>query len=250
MIEQKSSEKHYRSAEQRFLQKSIEQFFARAMPQVFGLFLRQKIAAELMEMVEKYNVNIKHLQPGQILWNALDKRTRGDSPKRRFVPVVLSLVTPQDIDELANGVSPTVFAENAIARIIREAFAQGGILSMRDVSLLTLRHMSGVTKLRQQYEEKHQTVLPHTGVLHDMGSCITHKGVILKKIVLEKKDPMAVARECNHTQAAVDKYLSSYNRVKVVYESNQDASYIHLVTGISRFVVKQYIEILKLELEQ
>jgi hypothetical protein len=227
----------------------MERFFAQAIPSMFGPFLRQKMAAELMLLVEQNYVDVKRLQPGQVLWNALDKHTRGDSPKRRFVPVILTLVSPEDVEFLADGGSPRIFTENAIARIIREAFEQGGILSMRDVSLLTLRSDSAITTIRQRYEEKHQTVLPHTGVLHDMGSCITHKGIILRKIILEKKDPMVVARECNHTQAAVDNYLSAYNRVKTVYDTNQDVDYIHLVTGIARHVVLQYIEILKLELE-
>jgi hypothetical protein len=250
MIEKSSSEKHYRSAQERFLEKGVELFFEREFPKFFGPILRQKIASDLMALVKKSYLDVKRLQPGQILWNALDKRTRGDSPHRRFVPVVLSLVTPQDIDQLALGQSAVVFAENAIARMIREAYAQGGVLSMRDISLLTLRTPSAVSHARKNYETRHQTVLPHTGVLHDMGSCITHKGIILKKIVLEKKDPTVAARECNHTQAAVDSYLNAYNRVKMIYESNQDPTFIHKVTGIAKHVVKQYMEIVKLEMEQ
>ena len=40
-----------------------------------------------------------------------------------------------------------------------------------------------------------------------MGSCISHKTAIVRKVVLEKKDPADVARECNHSQRAVDHYL-------------------------------------------
>jgi hypothetical protein len=130
-----------------------------------------------------------------------------------------------------------------IARIIREAYAQGGILSSRDIALLTLRSDAWVSSLRIKYENENQIALPHTGVLHDMGSCITHKKLIIQKIVFEKIDPAIVAQQTNHSQKAVDQYLQDYHRVKTVYLSNPDLNYIHCVTNISKNVAKQYIDL-------
>ncbi|MBE9541390.1 MAG: DUF1670 domain-containing protein, partial [Proteobacteria bacterium] len=143
---------------------------------------------------------VKRIKPGQILWNALDINTRGDSPNRRYVPVVLSVITENDVEQLANGVPMSVVANNAIARMYKEAYEQGGILSTRDIGLLTLRSPSWVSKMRLNYEKEHDCLLPHTGLLHDMGSCISHKTTIIRKVLVEKKDPADVARECNHTQ--------------------------------------------------
>jgi hypothetical protein len=80
-----------------------------------------------------------------------------------------------------------------------------------------------------------------------MGSGVSHKTVILRKIIFEKQDPADVARETNHSQKAVDRYLNDYHRVRTVYEYNTDISFIHQVTGLSKHLIKQYVEIINHE---
>jgi hypothetical protein len=249
MIKAPDSVKRYNSAKARFFKPVIMQFFATECPRVFGPLMREKLADELINIFEAIAPEQSRLRPGQALWNALDKDTRGDSPNRRYVPVVLTLTCEEDIEQLTDGAATHTIAEKAIARMIREAYQQGGILSSRDLGLLTLRHGSGVSKIRQRYEAEHQCTLPHTGVLHDMGSCVTHKGLIVRKAILEKKDPAQVARESNHSQAAVDRYLKDYHRVKTLYDLDQDIDFIHLATEIARHVIKQYIVLIEKEKE-
>lgn len=249
MINKADCLKRYSSAKTRFLKPVIMNFFSREFPKLFGPIIREKLADELITLFESNCPDVKRLKSGQLLWNALDKNTRGDSPLRRYVPVVLSIVTENDILQLENGILPSVIAKNTIARIIKQAYQQGGILSTRDVALITLRYSGTVSQLRLSYEKEHNCVLPHTGVLHDMGSSISHKTTIINKVVIQKKDPATAARECNHSQKAADHYLKDYNRVKTVFEQNQDIQYIHQVTGIAQHVVKQYINILQNEKE-
>jgi hypothetical protein len=244
VIPQSSRMKQYKSAQDRFLKPALKNFFATEFPRLFGPVMRENLAEELLNLINRLCPDRGRMQPGQVLWNALDKNTRGDSPNRKYVPVILSLVTESDVGLLSNGTSRTKVSEQIVARIIREAYDQGGILSMRDIALLTLRVETCVTRLRKSYEKEHDTILPHTGVLHDMGSCISHKSAIVRKVILEKKDPADVAKETSHSQKAVDRYLTDYHRVKAVYDYNQDVQYIHLVTGIARHVVKEYVEII------
>ncbi len=244
MIKSPDSVKRYNAAKHRFLRPVMINFFAREFPKLFGPVMRERIADELIVLFEKTTPEVKRIKPGQILWNALDKNTRGDSPNRRYVTVVLSVITENDVEQLANGVPMSVVANNAIARMYKEAYEQGGVLSSRDIGLLTLRAPTSVSRIRLEYEKKHNCLLPHTGLLHDMGSCISHKKIILRKILVEKKDPADVARECNHSQGAVDHYLKDFHRVKTAYQQNQDNDYVHIVTGIAKHVVKQYIEII------
>ncbi len=249
MITKPDCVKRYSSAKERFLKPIIMNFFRNEFPKLFGPVIRAKLADELIVLFEKNNHGLSKLKPGQLLWNALDKNTRGDSPNRKFIPVVLSIITPKDIEQLTNGIRPSVIAKNTIARIINEAYQQGGILSNRDIALITLRNASGASQLRLSYEKEHQTILPHTGALHDMGTTVTHKAAIINKVIIQKKDPSIAAKETNHSQRAVDRYLKDYNRIKTVYEQNQDITFIHLATGIAKHVVKQYIDILKNENE-
>lgn len=247
MIKAPDSMKRYQSAKARFLKPVIMNFFAIECPRFFGPTMREKLADELIGIFEAVAPERSRLKPGQALWNALDKNTRGDSPRRRYVPVVLTLTCEEDVQQLTDGVLMNRIAEQAVARMIREAYEQGGILSSRDLGLLTLRHGGGISNIRKRYEKEHQCTLPHTGALHDMGSCVSHKNLIVRKAILEKKDPAQVARECNHSQRAVDRYLKDYHRVKTLYKLDQDVDFIHLATQIAKHVIKQYINLIETE---
>jgi hypothetical protein len=244
------SVKRYNSARARFLKPVIASFFEREFPRMFGPVLREKVADELIALFETTAPDRTYLKPGQMLWNALDKHTRGDSPNRRYVPVILTVITEEDVALLARGTPMSEIAEHAVARMFEEAYQQGGILSSRDIGLLRLRHPTWAAATRKRYEARYACVLPHTGALHDMGSTVSHKAMIIRKTVLEKKDPATVARECHHSQTAVDRYLKDYYRVKTLHRLGHDLEFIHHTTQIAKHVINQYVEIINHEHQQ
>lgn len=246
MLPTSFSVKKYKSAEQRFLKPTLVRFFQQEFPKFFGPKIAANIADEIIQIIQKLNPKKDTLMPGQIFWNALNKNTRADSKNVKFTPVILTLVDQQDVQRCADGESVSKVARDAMARMIQEAYEQGGILSSRDLGLLTLRNDGWVSKMRISYEKEHQISLPHTGSLHDMGTCLTHKEQIIYKVIVQKKDPALVANETNHSQKSVDAYLSNYHRVKTVFKTNNDINYIHFVTKISKHVIKQYIKIFNL----
>ncbi len=245
MLMENFRHKHYSSAADRFFKPTIVNFFTREFPSLFGPVIRENIANELIAIFEKMNPDVQKITHGQIFWNALDKNTRAGSPKRKYIPVVLTLVSPADIKDLLKGEKIGIIRENAVARVIKEAYVQGGILSMRDVGLMFNMADSAVSTSRKNYEKKHNIILPHAGSLHDMGSCITHKVEIVHKVVVEKKDPTQAAYETNHSQRAVDRYLVDFHRVHTLYKNNHDIDFIHTVTNIAKNVVVQYIDIIE-----
>lgn len=244
MIPKTSSVKHYSSAHDRFLKPAIVNFFEREFSGMFGPVVRENIADALIILFNSLCPESSRVKPGQIIWNALDKRTRADSPKRRYQPITLSLVTDEEVSLFEKGTPISTIKKNVIARMISEAYKQGAVLSTRDLSLLLVSSSSYLSSLRIEYEKKHKTILPHTGVIHDMGTTLTHKRIIIYKHVVEKKDPSIVARETNHSQPSVDKYIKDYNRVKTLVNDNKDINFIHHTTNIARPVIKQYIEII------
>jgi hypothetical protein len=154
MIRPPDSVKRYRSAKERFLKPVIVNFFSRECPKVFGPVLRDKLADELLCIFEDIVPQRSRLKPGQILWNALDKNTRGDSPNRKYVPVILTLISEEDVELLVQGVHMSKITERAIARMIQEAYHQGGILSSRDLGLITLRQPSATSSIRKHFEHQ------------------------------------------------------------------------------------------------
>jgi hypothetical protein len=244
MIPKPSSVKHYSSAHDRFLKPAIVNFFKREFSGSFGPIVRENIADALIELFNSLCPESSRLKPGQVVWNALDKRTRADSENRRYKPVILSLVTDDDVSMFEKGSPLSRIRKNVIARMIIEAYSQDAVLSTRDLSLLLVSGRSYLSHQRIEYEKENNTVLPHTGVIHDMGTTLTHKRTIVYKHVVERKDPSVVARETNHSQMAVDKYLKDFNRVRTLVKDNKDIDFIHLTTNMSRPVIKQYLQII------
>ncbi len=245
MIPQPESQKRYASAGRRFLQSAIENFFDSEFPKIFGPVIRNKIAERIVELVNQQLPNREYLRPGQCIWNAVSITTRPDSPCCKLVPVILTLVDSSDIEDLSRGVSMPAIARKAIARLCREAFEQGALLSMRDIGLLVWRKSSSISSIRKKWEvENNDTPLPHVGTIQDFGTCLTHKTAIVRKVVYEKKDPRRVADETKHTQRAVDRYLRDFHRVKICYQHSPDIEFVTRTTGLSKHLVNQYVQII------
>lgn len=137
MIKSPDYVKRFNSAKVRFLKGSLNSFFKQEFPKLIGPILRTKLIDELIKLIEKILPLKDHLKPGQILWSVVSTSTRADSLNPRFVPVVLTIINEEDIEKLTKGVLMSQIMEQAIARIIQEAYSQGGLLSMRDIGLLT-----------------------------------------------------------------------------------------------------------------
>jgi len=245
MLLRSDASHHYKSGHKRFAKPAIEHFFEQEFPRMFGPNIRSVIADKLIEIFHDNFRETTTLRPGQILWNAVHKDTRADASNMKLVPVVLTVVSDEDISKLENGLKVSEHKQNVIARLTKEAYEQNALLSMRDIGLLIASTGSSISTCRKMYEQRHNVTLPHTGNLQDMGSCLTHKYQIIYKCVVEKKDPTIAAAETNHTIKAVDHYLKDFNRVKTLHLDHKTPEYIHLVTKLSLNVIAQYLNIIK-----
>lgn len=245
MIKSPDCVKRFTSAKVRFLSGILDSFFKREFPKLIGPILREKLIEELMQIMEKALPLKDHVQPGQIVWNVVSVSTRADSPNPKFVPVTLTLVNEEDVDKLSRGLPNSTVIKQAVARVTQEAYVQEGLLSMRDIGLLTWQCGTRISKYRKEYERENNVTLPHPGSLQDMGSCISHKAMIIRKIEVDKKDPYTVAKETNHSMLAVDRYLKDFSRVRMCYDDGKDICFISRATGLNKYVVSEYVEIIK-----
>jgi hypothetical protein len=240
------AQKHYGSAHRHLFAAAIDRFFQEALPALGGPELRQIVVSKTLEIFDTFTIANENLKPGQMLWVAVDKNTRADSSKVRYRPVVLTLVSSEEIETLVDGtVTPPQQLPHTVARILKEAHTQNALLSMRDLALVFKRCPSEMSSIRQRYEHQTQEVLPTPATLQDMGSGITHKSLILKKILIEKKDMNKVRQETSHSQQAIDRYLKTYRRVEMLLQDNKSIMYIATVTGLSPFLILQYENIYK-----
>ncbi len=239
------NQKHYSSAHKRLFEAALAHFFEEHFPKLFGPVMRARIAEELLALIERHCLPASHLRPGQCLWNAVSIDTRADSTRLRLVPVILTLVNEADVAQLRVGASIAQVRQQALAWVLEEAYRQGGLLSMRDAGLLTWQREGALTQCRQAWETQHQHLLPHPGTLQDMGSCLTHKRTIVVKVVYEHQDPRQVATHTKHSQQSVDRYLKDFHRVRTCYREQPDLAFIQQVTGMSKHLIRQYIDLIE-----
>ena len=164
---------------------------------------------------------------------------------------MVNLVTPEEWQELADGVKLRELRPRIAARILKEAYDQGGVLPFSTVGfrpgstqgLLTGLHSprspqpfdyaqgklwgvrGGSQAVALFYEQNPSTelrtgpavVLPHSGTIFDMGRTLTHKraAVLLKHQGLLEQE---IARRIDHHPSAV----ARYNPVLSVAEVNDD----------------------------
>ncbi len=174
-------------------------------------------------------------------WLAINKDTRPTCENPKFIPVTLTLINGVDIEKYCNGINREEIIQDIVARLLTETYEQGGLLSMRDLSLILCYDGSYLSRLRLTYEKRMNIVLHFTGYDQDMGTAISHKTEILRKIFLEKKDPLQVARETNHSPEAVERYCLHFNKVKWCVENGMGKDEIMIVTGMRAHLVDEYL---------
>ena len=248
MLPKTFAEKHYQSAFRRTFESALDRFLKTTIPQIGGPELRKVFGLKLMEFFEQHMISTDKIQPGQMLWIAVDKNTRADSKNVKYKPIILTIVNKEDIEDLLSGSAkgnPTLQLPNVIARVCKEAYQQGALMSMRDIALIFKRHPGQISTARKRYEDETGTVLPTPASLQDMGSGITHKKMILEKLLIEKKEMVQVRAETCHSQKAIDNYLKDYRRVEILLDDEKSIEYISKVTNMRPFLIKQYKNIYK-----
>ena len=102
----------------------------------------------ILETIESFTRPAARLRPGQMLWMAVPddgckhtKKRMRDTPQ---VPVILDLVTDDELATLAAGEEYQSVRRQRQARLLKQARAQGGVLAQSDLAAITLRHRKQV----------------------------------------------------------------------------------------------------------
>lgn len=134
--------------------------------------------------------------------------------------------------------TPSIERDQAkLIRLIDSAYEQGGLLTIEELALMVNRTPLTVSKRIKEYQEERQVVLPIKGNKLDMGPGITHKRIILE-LYENKVAPPDIARQVNHSQEAVDRYIKDYERIKFLVRRGVNIIEISHLTGRGKQVIK------------
>ena len=237
--------KRFSPMRQKTLRNALAQRLRREFPRLGGDRILNLCAEMILEVVESHIRPIATVRHGQVVWMAI---CRDDPPSRGkrithtdLVPVVLNLSTGEDIDAVLERKSPQARLLTKALRLCEEAHSQGGLLSNCDLSQLLNRPDSQIASLIALHERENQRIVPRRGTLHDVGTAITHKGIICWKHYVEGKPQDQIARETHHSLSAVDNYLGKFDRVRHCLAQGLNPSEIAFTLNCSLSLVNQYI---------
>lgn len=234
-------------------QKTLHNILKRELLEQFGFESMGLIADALihrfLKILDEYAPERIRLLPGQLLWLAVatnEKTGYGKTMlKSKLVPVMVTVISSEDLELMAeNRLTFKELRPGIVARILKEAKAQGGVLALSDVGIMLGISNSAVSTSVKEYQRQHpKEVLPYRGTIHDMGPTTTHK---LQAIELKFKGCLTkeIARQIHHDPSNVDIYQKDFERVYALFQDDKDVNQISFLTKLSRQLVEQYIKLI------
>jgi hypothetical protein len=217
-------------------------------PGIFGPTISRLFVDQIDEVYERFHPPRSRLTAGQVLWTGVAIDDPPSYNKRiedtRLVPVVLDLVTAQDIDKTKARRARPQTRLDKITRLFRQAHEQGAVLGHADVSLLLHMSISQLSSYVLKYERETGDLIPRRGTVHDMGRSVTHKSFICYKSVVEKKPTSQVAQETFHSPEDVEHYVQCFRRIQMCRDKGLSPEETAQATGHSLSLVQEYLDLM------
>lgn len=194
----------------------------------------------------------ERIPPKTVVWLAVRREWQGRQKSlavQDLTPVHLTVVTEEELELLR---SPRLryerkarkhFNQARFARWCLEAYEQGGVLTLLELSMLSGLSHHYIGKLVREYEEEHDVILPTRGTVHDLGPGVTHKAEVVRRW-LRKESPAQIARTLQHSQEAVDRYLAAFQKVRLLAQKFP-VSELPVLSGLSAKLVEEYLALLE-----
>lgn len=213
--------------------------------------MARSFVSHLMMLQERFCVRFDELEAGQLVAVALDVSDRRMSLKTRYrahVPVRLTLYTQAELAQLER-LGPRDRQQvddllgRRVARLLTEAYCQGGLLSLTLAGILTHQSPARVAGLVDHFERTCALVLPTPGTIHDAGSKLTHKAAIVR-LHLQGMECKQIARETFHCEEAVGRYVDDFERVLIAQAHGLPTPLLPRLLRLGAHVVAQYLELI------
>jgi predicted transcriptional regulator len=236
------------SYEKKSFSSALDTFLAECCPSLRGDLIREPVVKEICKLVDTYYPPIDRVRMGQILWYAVDVKEKAGFGKRiekcKLQPVILDLIHESDIDDILNGLAKKERQRKVAARLFKQAYDQGGVLTNADVGSIMRLSPGTVSKYIRDYEKEHKTMVPRRGNIHDMGRTLTHKLIICQKHLKEGKTIEQTAQETFHSPEAVRRYVNDFNRVRECLKAGWNVEKISYATGLSKNLTEEYVDMI------
>lgn len=239
--------------ESRFKKRSLPDLLVRKFLTEYGYdhgpVIARAIVEDILSTVERCCP--EQIAPKTVVWLAVRREWNGRRKGLEvtdLVPIELRVVTEKEIELLMKPAlrrerkARRAFNQARFARWCFDAFEQGGVLTLLDLSLISGLSEHYIGELLREYEAETAKVVPTRGTVHDIGSSVTHKAEVIRRW-LRKESPVRIAHTMRHSQEAVDRYIADFQKARLLAQKFPVAD-LPSLTGLSASVVQQYIALL------
>jgi len=218
----------------------------------------QMMADDIVELHKEFYPETSTVGSGSIVWQTTAATERKPSygkkvEDEKIKTVILPLVSPKDVEyrmrshyhveKKGNNHKKQAQRDmEVMARLVKSAFKQGGLLTGAELSVLMNRSLHAIGRYLKMYHETHDDILPTKGIILDQGSRPTHKAPIVNLYEQGIPDP-DIARLTNHTIESVGHYLRAYRNAKMMMEKGFNLMEMVRVSGKSKSTIIQYREL-------
>jgi hypothetical protein len=246
----------YASIEKRTFESALIHLLETEYGLLGGRRILALLAEDVRELVDEFYPTTERASSGTLVWTCTaDEGKKAITGKRteeyKTATVLLPLVTKEDLRErtdkkVAAAGKKRAAARNRdkrrVARLLKAAEAQGGLLTIAELSVILNKSYELTRKYIREWEEETGEMLPLKGYRMDQGCRPTHKGEIIR-LYEQGMQPPDVAHETAHNLKSVERYLKDYERVKMMLKRGSEVAEISTMIGRGQSVVVEYIEI-------
>ncbi|MHC4316733.1 MAG: DUF1670 domain-containing protein [Planctomycetota bacterium] len=222
------------------------------------------IASDIEALHKEYYPDSEKNSIGTITWRTTKTTSKKPSYGKKVedydvVTLRLPLIRDEDVDnrirEFHCGGYGTKHNANykkskerdieTMARLIKSAYKQGGLLTGAELSVLMNRSLGTIGKYIAAYHRTHDDILPTKGMILDQGSRPTHKGSIINLYEQGYPEP-DISRLTNHTIESTSRYIKNYKRIKMLLEKGFGLIEMVRITGLGKKTIWQYKDLVYL----
>jgi hypothetical protein len=231
---------------------ALDTFLELTCPSLRGKLIRKPVVKEILKLIDAYYPATERMKMGQMLWYAVDVSEKAGFGKRiedcKLQPVIVDVIHESDIEDILAKVKKRERQKKVTARIFKQAYDQGGVMTNSDVGAILRLSAATVSKYVREYEKENDVMIPRRGNIHDMGRTLTHKKLICIKHLKEGKPIEQTAQETYHSPEAVRRYVTDFRRIQECLKAGWSVEKTAYATGLSKNLTQEYFDMINDEL--
>lgn len=194
----------------------------------------------------EYFDTIPTIKPGQMRLQVLsvDAEAGHVISESKQIMVTVTVYDEKEYPSIRKKEGLIALRRHRIQRVCREAFEQGGLLTLEDLAYRIFN--CGETTICRDlaYFRKKDIFVPLRSTVKDIGRTLAHR-VLIIKLWAQGERYAEISEKTSHSLYKVRKYVDIFKRIASLARIGYDTGRIASTLRISSLIVKNYLELLR-----